>query len=312
MYDQLSYTVLYSTMYESQAFEWEPMEHDELWPPFGPAAAFREQAWRGRGRPDERQPGRPGHQPRGRGRSQQARGRADLQAPGRGRPGPGLSRDEIVDAAIAIADSEGAEAVSMRRIAQVLRAGAMSLYWHLANKEHLLELMLDALMADIEVPEPTGDWQADLRVQARSTRKVLLRHRWVIDFVTARPPLGPNTLRNLDKSLAALERLEVDTATAMNILQTVSTYVSGAVLRELGELRIQREQEQLVRADTEWAGKLDRWRQRLAATGLFDHFLRIISDDVDPDAEETREERFEFGLDCVLEGIAAKLAGRTA
>src|SRR5216683_1010016 len=80
VYDQLSYTVLYSTMYESQAFEWEPMEHDELWPPFGPAAAFREQAWRGRGRPDERQPGRPGHQPRGRGRSQQARGRADLQA----------------------------------------------------------------------------------------------------------------------------------------------------------------------------------------------------------------------------------------
>lgn len=186
----------------------------------------------------------------------------------------------------------------------------MSLYWHLANKEHLLELMLDGLMADVEVPEPTGDWQADLRVQARSTRKVLLRHKWVIDFVTARPPLGPNILRNLDKSLAALDCLDVDTATAMNILQTVSTYVSGAVLRELGELRIQREQEQLVREDTEFAAKLDRWRQRLAATGLFDHFLRIMRDDVDPDAEETREERFEFGLDCVLEGIAAKHARR--
>lgn len=98
-----------------------------------------------------------------------------------------------MDAAIAIADSEGAEAVFMRRIAQLLQAGAMSLYWHLANREHLLELMLDALMADVEVPEPTGDWQADLRVQARSTRKVLLRHKWVIDFVTARPRWGPTS-----------------------------------------------------------------------------------------------------------------------
>jgi AcrR family transcriptional regulator len=291
------------------------MDQDELWPPFGPAAAFREQAGRaarGRGR-DARagaQPGgRPGRQPRGHARTDDGHGRADLHARGHGRQGQGLSREEIVDAAIAIADSEGAEAVSMRRIAQVLRAGAMSLYWHLANKEHLLELMLDALMADVEVPEPTGDWQNDLRVQARSTRKVLLRHNWVIDFITARPALGPNTLRNLDKSLAALDGLDVDTATAMNILQTVGTYVSGAVIRELAELRIQREQEQLGRADSEFAAKLEQWRRRLAATGLFDHFLRILRDDVDPDAEDTREERFEFGLDCVLEGIAAKLAG---
>jgi len=297
------------------------MDQDELWPPFGPAAAFREQAGRaarGRGRPGAQpdgrpeRPERPGHQQRARGRAEDGRGRADQHTRGRARHGQGLSREEIVDAAIAIADSDGAEAVSMRRIAQVLRAGAMSLYWHLANKEHLLELMLDALMADVQVPEPTGDWQNDLRVQARSTRKVLLRHTWVIDFITARPALGPNTLRNLDKSIAALDRLDVDTATAMNILQTVSTYVSGAVIRELAELRVQREQEQLVRADSEFAAKLEQWRRRLAATGLFDHFLRILRDHVDPDAEDTREERFEFGLDCVLEGIAAKLAGRTA
>jgi AcrR family transcriptional regulator len=178
----------------------------------------------------------------------------------------------------------------MRRIAQVLRAGAMSLYWHLANKEHLLELMLDALMADVEVPEPTGDWQADLRVQAHSMGKVLLRHSWVIDFITARPALGPNTLRFLDKSLAVLDDLDIDTATAMNVLQTVGTYVSGAVLREVTELRVQREQQQMITADTDFAAKLDLWRRRLAATGLFDHFLRILRDDADPDAEQTRED----------------------
>src|SRR5215475_3967192 len=239
------------------------MEQDDgLWPPFGPAAAFREQLGRGRGRPGDahRRPDR---------------GRGDARAAGhqrgRSRQGSGLSREEIVDVAIAIADSDGAEAVSMRKIAQVLRAGAMSLYWHLASKEHLLELMLDALMADVVVPEPTGDWQEDLRVQARSQRQVLLRHKWVINFIAARPPLGPNTLRNLDKSLATLDCLDIDTATAMNFLQTVSTYVSGAVIRELAEIRVQREQEAFIRADSEFAAKFELWRKRLAATGLFDH-----------------------------------------
>jgi AcrR family transcriptional regulator len=288
---------------------------DELWPPFGPAAAFREQLARGRGRPGDVHGRADRAQGQARGRDRQGtdlRGRPDSRGHGdhrgRSRPGSGLSREEIVDVAIAIADSEGAESVSMRKIAQVLRAGAMSLYWHLAGKEHLLELMLDALMADVVVPEPTGDWQADLRVQARSQRQVLLRHRWVIDFIAARPPLGPNTLRYLDKSLATLDCLHLDTETAINILQTVNTYVLGAVVRELGELRTQREQEEWVTSETDFDAKLKQWRARLEATGMFDHFLRILRDDVDPDAEETRDARFEFGLDCLLEGIKAKLA----
>jgi AcrR family transcriptional regulator len=184
----------------------------------------------------------------------------------------------------------------------------MSLYWHVASKEHLLELMLDTMIAEVDAPEPTGDWQADLRAQARSTRTVLLRHRWVIDFIGARPSLGPNTLRNLDRSLATLAGLDIDTATAINVLQTVNTYVSGAVLREFQEIRVQREQEKLDVAGADFAAGFAAWREKLAATGQFDHFLRILNENVDPDAEGTRDERFEFGLDCVLDGIAAKVA----
>jgi AcrR family transcriptional regulator len=296
------------------------MEYDDdLWPPFGPGAAFRQAgggphgAYRGRGRAGQvpgtaewpRRP-EPVRRPEQAGRPDQAR-RPD-QGRGRGARASSLSREQIVDAAIAIADAEGADSVSMRRIAQVLQAGAMSLYWHLASKEHLLELMLDALMADVDVPEPTGDWQADLTVQARSTRAVLRRHRWVMDFIAARPPLGPNTLRNLDKSLASLDGLKLRTDVKTNVLQAVNTYVLGAVLRELQEIRIQREQEQLAQAEGDLTAKLDMWRQRLASTGRFDHFLRVMTDDVDPDAESTRDERFEFGLDCLLEGIAARIA----
>jgi AcrR family transcriptional regulator len=230
---------------------------------------------------------------------------------GRNRKVPTLSRAEIVDAAIAVADAEGPDAVSMRRIAQVLRAGTMSLYWHVANKDQLLDLMLDALMAEVTVPETSGDWQADLRQLAHNNRSMLLRHRWVMDFVGGRPPLGPNTMLMLEGSLAMLDGLGLDLGTVMRILETVQTYVMGAVLRELRELRMQRDQETAGVTEEEWAPAQDAWRNRLAADGRFTHVVGFIDEDIDPDAEETRDERFEFGLECVIDGIAAKIAAKT-
>jgi AcrR family transcriptional regulator len=129
----------------------------------------------------------------------------------------------------------------MRRIAQVLKSGPMSLYWHVANKQHLLDLMLDALVAEVRLPEPSGDWRADLRAVARENRSMLLRHRWVLDFVGGPAPLGPNTMLNLDRSLAMLDGLGAGTGLALNILETVSTYVLGATLRETREMHVQRD-----------------------------------------------------------------------
>ena len=288
---------------------------DDLWPPFGPQAAGRAdrahrllheraralEARDQRTRPQEtrEQVARDQSADGLRGRGQ--RGRA------RGRIAPTLSRGEIVDAAIAIADTDGADAVSMRRIAQVLRSGTMSLYWHVANKEHLLDLMLDTLVGEVTIPDPPGDWRSFLQATARENRAMLLRHRWVMDFIGGRPPLGPNTILNTERSLAALEGLHLDTATAMNILMTMSTYVMGAVLRELREMRAQRDLENSGFDKAEAAAGIAQWCERLRADGRFPHFLRIIEDNVDPDAEETRDERFEFGLDCVLDGIAMQV-----
>ena len=221
----------------------------------------------------------------------------------------GLTRAEIVDAAIAVADAEGAEALSMRRIAQVLRSGTMSLYWHVANKEHLLDLMQDLLMAEIAVPEPSGDWRADLRAIAISTRAMLRRHRWLMDFIGGGPPLGPNTLLGLERSLATLADLKLDPAVAFDILTTINTYVGGVVLREVQEIRTQQaEQASGLNADDV---QMDRqaWRDRLASTGLFENFIRFLDADIDPDAPQTMDQRFEFGLDCLLDGIAARIAG---
>jgi AcrR family transcriptional regulator len=305
---------------------------DDLWPPFGPTAASRghlarrarpsdgsREQGQDRGRdqaPDQRQDrGRDHRQDRGRDH-RQGRGadqpgrRAGPSQRGRNRAGPPLSRSDIVDAAIAIADSAGPGAVSMRKIAQLLRAGTMTLYWHVANKEHLLDLMLDELVGQIPSPERSGDWRADLQELARNQRSMLLAHRWVMDFIGGRPSLGPNTLLNLESSLAALDGLGLDMVTSLNILTTVSTYVLGAVLRELRELRDQRDQEQWSVDSDQWRALMMQWRRNLEADGRFGHFIKIIDERIDPDAPETRDERFEFGLDCVLEGIAAQIARR--
>jgi AcrR family transcriptional regulator len=239
--------------------------------------------------------------------------RAERGQPGRGRNRlvSALSRAEIVDAAIAVADAEGADAVSMRRIAQVLRAGTMSLYWHVANKEQLLDLMVDAWIGDISVPEPSGDWRADLRALAHSERSNTLRHLWIMDFLGGRPPLGPSTLLHLDRSMALLDGLGLEIATVLNILTTVQTYVMGAVLREMREMRAQRDQEEASVDMADWEPARAAWRDRLAADGRFTRVVRFLDEGIDPDAPETRDERFEFGLDCVIDGIAAKVAATT-
>jgi AcrR family transcriptional regulator len=221
-----------------------------------------------------------------------------------------LTRDEIVDAAIAIADDEGAEALSMRRIAQVLRSGTMSLYWHVANKEHLLDLMRDMLMAEITVPEPSGDWRADLRSIAVSNRSMLRRHTWLMDFIGGRPPLGPNTLLALERSLAAVADLKLAPVLAFDVLTAINTYVSGVVLREVQEIRTQAAEQQSGLDPADVVSERQAWRDRLGATGIFGNFVRFLDADIDPDAPETMDERFEFGLDCLLDGIAARIAPR--
>ena len=221
----------------------------------------------------------------------------------------GLSRAEIVAAAIAVADAEGPDAISMRRIARELRAGPMSLYWHVGSKEELLDLMLESIGAEVEAPEPSGDWRADLRAFARRTRAGMLRHRWAMEFLGGRPPSGPNDARNLERLLGMLDGLDLDARATMDILGTLGTYVIGAVIREAQEIRGQRDQE-LAEADLttdELQAERERFRKWFEASGRYPRIARLIEAGIDPDAPETRDERFEFGLDCVLDGIAARL-----
>jgi AcrR family transcriptional regulator len=221
----------------------------------------------------------------------------------------GLSRAEIVATAIAVADAEGPDAVSMRRIARELRAGPMSLYWHVGSKEELLDLMLQSIEAEIVAPEPSGDWRADLRAFARRTRAGMLSHRWAMELLGGRPPSGPNDARNLERLLGMLDGLDLDPGTTMNILGTLVTYVMGAAMREVQEMRGQRDRE-LAEADLtadELQAEQERFRKWFEASGRHPRIARLMEAGIDPDDPETRDERFEFGLDCVLDGIATRL-----
>jgi AcrR family transcriptional regulator len=227
--------------------------------------------------------------------------------PQRGRRDSALSRDEIVRTAVALADAEGAEAVNMRRIAKELGVGTMSLYWHVGSKEHLLDLMLDAVEGEDEAAEPRGHWRDDLAHIARQERASLLRHRWKLDFMAGRPPFGPNGLVHLERSLASLDGLGIETRTTLQILTTVVTYVTGSVLNELREIHVEQEQAGAGLSEDEIAAGMLEWRATLERSGRFPRLLRILDEGIDPDAAETRDERFEFGLSCVLDGIATRL-----
>ena len=128
--------------------------------------------------------------------------------------------------------------------------------------------------------------------------------------MSTRPPTGPKALRNLERSLAALDGLGLDKATAMTTLIAVSTYVLGAVLREQQEANGERYMAELFggMSEAEKEAVIREFTERIRTAGHFPRMVAMLNEGVDPDAAETRDERFEFGLDCLLDGIAARLS----
>jgi len=211
-----------------------------------------------------------------------------------------------VRAAVALADAEGAEAVSMRRVAAALGAGAMSLYWHVPDKEALVDLMFDHVFGELDLPpQPSGDWKADLRRVAIETRRVFLRHPWLIPLTPGRLPLGPNFLDHAEFSMSALERLPGEWSEKVVVPAVVDDFVIGSVFREW---------EEAARAG-QGEGEEARWRAAVEAFGgttagpRYPTLARLLAaESVGEPPLLDDEARFRFGLDCLLDGIATRLA----
>jgi AcrR family transcriptional regulator len=227
------------------------------------------------------------------------------------RPGPGarkprLSREQIAAAALAIADAEGFDAVSIRRIAAELGAGATGLYRYISAKADLVALMDDAIMGEALIPDGQlpGDWREALAMIARSTRAALLRHPWAVQALQGRGAaaqdgsFGPNGLRHFEQSLAALATAPLDTLAKFDLLTIVDDYVFGHVLRA-GE-----QEARAASADPGHAAAIAEYIQGQLSTGQFPHTSELARDPAAAAiADPGRlDDRFERGLAALIDG----------
>jgi AcrR family transcriptional regulator len=218
------------------------------------------------------------------------------------RPQPALTHDKIVLAAIKIADHEGVEALSMRKLAARLGSGTMSLYRYVPSKDDLLDLMVDAVIGEEELPsKPSGDWRSELTGLARRTHRVARRHPWMLRFVLARPNLGPNALRQIEYAMAAVDGLGLDIDGMLDMVNTVNAFVTGFVQAELAEEEAQR---RTGLNEEQWRARMAPYLRQLIATGRYPFLERIVVEAEDfPDVDTTFERR----LALVLDGLAANL-----
>ncbi|MFJ8550809.1 TetR/AcrR family transcriptional regulator [Streptomyces sp. NPDC093676] len=218
------------------------------------------------------------------------------EPPDRPVPAP-LSRERIVRAAIQLADADGLDAVSLRKVATALDVRPMRLYSYIAGKDELLDLMVDAAYAEIR---PVGDgWREVLRSLAETTRGAAHEHEWLADLLGGRPQLGPHALASGETVVAALGDVDVDAI--MPVVASVNAYVIGAVRREIAERRAERATGMDEKC---WQAALGPYLERTFATGRFPALATVVRDAAHLDADHT----FRIGLDFLLDGIEARIS----
>lgn len=210
-----------------------------------------------------------------------------------------LTRQVIVDAALRLLDREGLDAVSMRRVAADLGTGAASLYWHVSDKEELLDLVFDRAIGEIEIPTPHSDrWQGQVKDVLRDERRMLARHRDLARVALGRWPLGPNALLFSEGLLAILHAGALPARVCAYAGQLLPSYVGWFALEERIELRSP------AMGAASPKETLDMTRAYLASLPAerFPTLLALV-DDVTADDQD---ERFEFGIDLLVRGLVTQ------
>ena len=238
------------------------------------------------------------------------------RGPGRRGPQRGLSVDDIVAAAIAIADGEGLEALSMARVAKELGFTPMALYRYVTSKDELLQLMWNASAKDAEQLVLEGDgWRAQLRNWAIVQREIVDRHPWITQMPMAAPPLAPNSLAFVELGLEALDRTGLADADKLRVIGLISSYTLSEARMANDAARAARDAAEAAAAAGEApgaAGPPPGWTYEALLRELVDEptyprlhrlaWAREVGDD--PSGFAEREE-FLFGVDAILDGVQA-------
>jgi AcrR family transcriptional regulator len=208
-----------------------------------------------------------------------------------------LNRERVLRAAVDLADEGGLEAVSMRKLGQVLRVEAMSLYKHVANKDDILDGMADLITSEFQIPSATSDWRVAIRASAVSTHGVLLRHPWASSLIESRLVLGPARLRYVDAVIGVLLQAGFTVQIVASAFMALDSHTYGFTLQEQS-----------------WTADIDEAPERAEALadvlppGQYPHLMTMVQ------AVATTERAFPldftFGLDLLLDGLERLRTGR--
>lgn len=217
-----------------------------------------------------------------------------------------LTREQIVAEALRLLDSEGIEALSMRKLAAALGVGATSLYWHVANRDELIELVINEVYAEVDLPDAgeVPDWQAAVRRFAHSVRSGILRHPWIVsvlDHIAAGYP-GPNLMRVSEHMIQLLAAAGFPLPETERALTTVSTYVTGIAMAEASWSRWLARTGQ---TEQEWAEESVRVMQEVTEDSEWLQAALAAYEGKDP--QQAMDDDFDYGLDRILDGLQVRL-----
>ena len=203
-----------------------------------------------------------------------------------------LSRDRVLRAAVAFADERGIGSLSMRKLGEALGVEAMSLYNHVANKDELLDGMVDLVFSEIDLPSGTADWKTAMRDRAVSARQALSRHPWAIALMQSRTSPGPATLRHHDAVIGSLREAGFSIEMAAHAFSALDSYVYGFALQEAS----------LPFDTAEEATEVAAMIMNRFPADEYPHLTELTVEHVLQPGYEYGNE-FEFGLDLILDGL---------
>ncbi|WP_169801894.1 TetR/AcrR family transcriptional regulator C-terminal domain-containing protein [Streptomyces phaeochromogenes] len=208
---------------------------------------------------------------------------------------PSLSREQIVQAAVRLLDEGGVRNLRMRQLATSLNSAPMSLYWHVPNKDDLLELAVDAVFPDPPSRSDAADWQDDIKSGAIGLFEVLLRHSWVIELMGGQPPVGPRALAHTSAIIEILERADFTPQQLDSALAAIYYYIVGAALSEASWQTMSNRR---AENEEEWAARLGPYLD----AAVQDH-PKSLADYINRSATTSTQSRFREGLDCMIFGL---------
>ena len=212
---------------------------------------------------------------------------------------PRLTRERVIQGALSVADSGGLGSLTIRSLANELGAKPMSVYYHVANKDEILDALVDIVFTEIQLPTPGGDWRSEMRKRASSAREVLARHRWAIGLLESRTDPGPANLRHHDTVIATLQAAGFSTQLTAHAYALLDSYVYGFALQEAA-LPFQS-------PDSVGDGDVVESIMERMTEDEYPHLVHMATSYYLQPGYDFGDE-FGFGLDLILDGIERMLA----